>query len=158
MEAARVISESASEVGIKVTTDFPEFNALVDQRNSGEFDLVINNERQISNTPWTYYDYIFRLPVQDQQTTVNFGRYENEEAWELVGELDGIPVEDTEKIREVAGKIQKIQLEEMPVIPLWYNGLWAQYNNSVWTNWPSSESDNNYLPRPGAATSSSAAS
>ena len=146
MEAARVISESASEVGIKVTTDFPEFNALVDQRNSGEFDLVINNDRQISNTPWTYYDYIFRLPVQDQQTTVNFGRYENEEAWELVGELDGIPVEDTEKIREVAGKIQKIQLEEMPVIPLWYNGLWAQYNNSVWTNWPSSESDNNYLP------------
>ena len=46
----------------------------------------------------------------------------------------------------MAGKIQKIQLEEMPVIPLWYNGLWAQYNNSVWTNWPSSESDNNYLP------------
>ncbi|GAA3974481.1 ABC transporter substrate-binding protein [Thermobifida alba] len=146
MEAARVISESAAEVGIKVTADFPEFNALVDQRNSGEFDLVINNERQISNTPWTYYDYMFRLPIQEQQGTTNFGRYENEEIWELVGELDSIPVEDTEKIREVAGKIQRIHLEELPIIPLWYNGLWSQTNTSVWTNWPSSETDNNYLP------------
>jgi peptide/nickel transport system substrate-binding protein len=24
----------------------------------------------------------------------------------------------------------------MPVIPLWYNGIWSQVNNSVWTNWP----------------------
>ncbi|UOE21802.1 ABC transporter substrate-binding protein [Thermobifida halotolerans] len=146
MESARVISESAEAVGIKVTAEFPEFNDLVDQRNSGEFDLVINNERQISNTPWTYYDYIFRLPVQEQQTTVNFGRYENEDAWELVGELDGVPVEDVEAVREVAGELQQIHLEEMPVIPLWYNGLWSQTSNTVWTNWPSSETDNNYLP------------
>ncbi len=146
MEAARVISESAQAVGIKVNAEFPEFNALVDQRNSGEFDLVINNERQVSNTPWTYYDYMFRLPVQEQQGTVNFGRYENEEVWKLVGDLDRIPVEDTESIREVASKIQKIHLEELPIIPLWYNGLWSQTNTSVWTNWPSSESDNHYLP------------
>ncbi|TDQ52368.1 ABC transporter substrate-binding protein [Actinorugispora endophytica] len=146
MEAARVISESATAAGINVTAEFPEFNALVDQRNSGDFDLVINNERQISNTPWTYYDYMFRLPVQESQTTVNFGRYENEEVWELVGELDRTPVEDTEAILEITGRLQQIHLEEMPIIPLWYNGLWSQTSNTVWTNWPSSETDNHYLP------------
>ncbi|GLU46242.1 ABC transporter substrate-binding protein [Nocardiopsis ansamitocini] len=146
MEAARVISESAQAAGINVTADFPEFNALVDQRSSGDFDLLINNERQISNTPWTYYDYIFRLPVQESQSTVNFGRYENEDAWDLVDQLDQVPVDDPEAISEVTGKIQQIQLEEMPIIPLWYNGLWSQANESVWTNWPSSETDNHYLP------------
>jgi peptide/nickel transport system substrate-binding protein len=35
--------------------------------------------------------------------------------------------------------LQKIQLKDMPVIPLWYNGLWSQANTTVWTNWPSSE-------------------
>jgi peptide/nickel transport system substrate-binding protein len=29
----------------------------------------------------------------------------------------------------------------MPMIPLLYNGLWAQWNNSTWTNWPTEASD-----------------
>ena len=28
-------------------------------------------------------------------------------------------------------------LEQLPAIPLWYNGMWAQWNTSVWTNFPS---------------------
>jgi peptide/nickel transport system substrate-binding protein len=28
-------------------------------------------------------------------------------------------------------------LEQLPAIPLWYNGMWAQWNNTVWTNFPS---------------------
>jgi peptide/nickel transport system substrate-binding protein len=27
----------------------------------------------------------------------------------------------------------------MPVIPLWYNGLWSQVSNVVWSGWPSDE-------------------
>ena len=27
----------------------------------------------------------------------------------------------------------------MPVIPMWYNGMWSQVSNVVWTNWPSDE-------------------
>ena len=84
-----------------------------------------------------YYDYIFRLPINKLQNTVNFGRYENKKAWDLVQELDG-KIDDAEGMKQVASEIQKIQLDEMPVIPLWYNGLWAQTSNAVWTNWPSS--------------------
>ncbi|MFC7327425.1 ABC transporter substrate-binding protein [Marinactinospora rubrisoli] len=136
MEAARVISEGAQEAGINLVAEFPDQNALVDQRASGDFDLLINNERQVSNTPWTYYEYIFRLPVLDAQSTVNFGRYENEEAWELVNELDRTPVEDIDRMREITSRLQEIQLGELPIIPLWYNGLWSQTSGSTWTNWP----------------------
>jgi peptide/nickel transport system substrate-binding protein len=27
----------------------------------------------------------------------------------------------------------------MPAIPLWYNGLWAQWNTVRWSNWPSGD-------------------
>jgi peptide/nickel transport system substrate-binding protein len=37
----------------------------------------------------------------------------------------------------VTGQLQKIHLDELPIIPLWYNGLWAQSSVSVWKNWPS---------------------
>ncbi|MFD0775638.1 ABC transporter substrate-binding protein [Streptomonospora algeriensis] len=141
MEAARLIAEDAQEVGIDVSAEFPDQAALEDARNAGEFDLVINNERQISNTPWTYYDYIFQLPVQEQQTTVNFGRYENERAWQLTQDLARIPVDDTGAMQETISRIQEIQLEEMPIIPLWYNGLWSQYNTQTWTGFPTAAED-----------------
>ncbi|GII04600.1 ABC transporter substrate-binding protein [Planobispora takensis] len=138
MESIRVIAASAKESGINVTTDFPDFNALVDKRSKGDFDMLINNERQLSNTPWTYYDYMFQLPVQKTQNTVNFGRYENKKVWELVQQLDQVKSDDTEGMKKVISEIQKIHLEEMPIIPLWYNGLWSQVSGAAWKNWPSS--------------------
>jgi len=147
MESIRVIGESARAVGIKVNTQFPEYQALVDARNKGDFDLLINNEKQVSNSPWEYYDYMFRLPVQDTQSVANFGRYENKKAWDLVQQLDKTPVDDTAAMKKVTSQLQKIQLTDMPVIPLWYNGAWAQANTSVWTGWPSAkDGDSHYAP------------
>lgn len=139
MEASRIISKGAQNAGIDLTTETPDQAALQDSRETGDFDMIINNERQISNTPWTYYDYLFRLPVQERQTTVNFGRYENEEAWELTEELARVPVGDDERMREITSQLQEIQLTELPAIPLWYNGLWSQVSESTWTNWPSAD-------------------
>jgi len=34
----------------------------------------------------------------------------------------------------------------MPAIPLWYNGAWAQYNESQWTNWPKEGREDAYFP------------
>ncbi|WP_049564429.1 ABC transporter substrate-binding protein [Nonomuraea sp. SBT364] len=138
MEAARVISSSAKAAGIDVNPEFPDFNALVQKRGEGKFDLVVNNERQLSSSPWTYYDYIFQLPIRKQQNTVNFGRYENKKAWELVQQLDQVKTDDIEGMKKVISELQKIHLQEMPIIPLWYNGLWSQSSTSVWKNWPSS--------------------
>ncbi|MFC4586343.1 ABC transporter substrate-binding protein [Sphaerisporangium corydalis] len=138
MEAARSIAASGKEAGIDITPDFPDYNALVEKRGKGDFDLVINNERQLSNTPFTYYQYLFQLPVQKVQNTVNFGRYENKKAWDLVHDLDKVKTDDIEGMKAAVSKLEKIHLDELPVIPLWYNGLWAQSSTSTWKNWPSS--------------------
>jgi peptide/nickel transport system substrate-binding protein len=139
MEAIRVVTEGAKAAGINIKTDFPAQTAVEDMRESGNFDLILDNQRQIDNTPWTYYDYLFRLPVLPQQTTVNFARYQNQAAWDLVNQLDRTKVEDVEGMKKFASQLQRVQLAELPVIPLWYNGLWAQYSNAVWTNWPSAK-------------------
>ncbi|HSK91602.1 MAG TPA: ABC transporter substrate-binding protein [Euzebyales bacterium] len=145
MEAARVIANSAQAAGINVQADFPDFNALVDARNAGEFDLLINNERQMSNTPWTYLRYVFR-EVQEPMTTDNFARYDSPEGRELLDQLDQTPVDDTAGMQQIISQMQEIQLQDTPVIPLWYNGLWAQYNDTVWSNWPADGTENQALP------------
>jgi len=146
MEAIRVIADSAKQAGINIVTDFPDYNAMVDGRNSGNFDLLIVNEEQISNTPWIYYDWMYQEPIQDTMTSGNYGRYENAEAFDLVVDLDRTPVDDRDEMRRIISEMQRIHLTDMPVIPLWYNGLWSQYSDQVWSGWPEAGTDNEALP------------
>ncbi len=149
MESIRVVASSAQAVGINLTTDFPDYPAYLSARNDGTFDMMINNDAQISNTPWTYYNWMFMNPIEDIATLQNgnYGRYDNPEAFDLVDQLDTIPLDDLEGMMEIISQLQRIHLTDMPLIPLWYNGMWSQYSNAVWTNWPSSAEDaNHYLP------------
>ncbi len=146
-EAARdVIVASLKDAGINAEARIVDYNGLVDARNSGDFDLVLNNEVQLSNTPWTYYDYMFRMPLMEGAgKNRNYASYENPAAWALVQQLDKTPVDDVATMQSITSQLQKISLTDMPVIPLWYNGLWSQVSNVVWTGWPSDDG-NHVLP------------
>jgi peptide/nickel transport system substrate-binding protein len=138
MTAIQIIADSTKAAGIKLTPAYPDFNSLVDERNSGKFDLVINNEKQIGNTPYVYYDYLFRLPLAEQQTTVNFSRFTQAGAapWALTLKLNKVKSSNVKAAQKLHSRIQRYILEYLPAIPLWYNGMWAQYNTSVWDNFP----------------------
>jgi peptide/nickel transport system substrate-binding protein len=146
MAAQNSIAASAKLAGINIDPQHPDYPTVVSHRNRPDdgsvpqFDLVINNDVQVGNTPWTWYDYVFRLPLPSGAgENRNYAGYEDQAAWALVQQLDKTPVEDTQAMKDICSKLQKVQLEQMPVIPLWYNGIWSQVNNSVWTNWPSDQ-------------------
>ena len=151
MAAETSIATSAGLAGIKIDPQHPTYDTVVADRNGTadappKFDLIINNDIQIGNTPWTWYDYVFRQPLQvGAAKNRNFESYSSKDAWDLVQRLDKTPVEDTATMKTLTSQLQKIQLTDMPVIPLWYNGIWSQVNNSVWTNWPS-DGGNQVLP------------
>jgi peptide/nickel transport system substrate-binding protein len=145
MTAIQIISRSTKAAGIKITPATPDYDTLVEDRGLGKFDLVLANDRQISNTPWTYYDYIYRLPILDNQTTVNYERFSDPDAWSLTKQLDQTPATDVEGMKAVLSQLQSRFLDDMPAIPLWCNGLWAQWNTAHWTNWPSDQG-NQVLP------------
>jgi peptide/nickel transport system substrate-binding protein len=139
MTSIQVIAESAKAVGIKITPGYPEYATLVDDRGHARFDLLLNNDRQWSNTPWTYYQYLFQLPLLENQATVNFERYTNTTAWNLTQTLDKIPSSNTKAIKATMSKLQTIFMQDLPAIPLWYNGMWSMMSTKYWTNWPSSK-------------------
>ena len=149
MAAIQIISNSAQAVGINVVPDYPDFGGYLDARLNGTFDLAIDNQEQVSNSPWSYYDFIFYAELDDIATTQggNYGRYSNPEAFDLVDQLDKVPTDDLEGMRAITSQLQRIQLTDLPIIPLWYNGAWAQFSTSNWTNWPGSADDqNHYFP------------
>ena len=149
-EAARdMIVSSAKAAGIRITAKVKDFNTWQSDRNTGNFDLVIDNNYQISDNPWTYWNGIYHLPVISSgtgQTFANFERYSNSTAWSLVQKLDKTPPTNTAAIKTINTQLQTIEMQDMPMIPLWYNGVWAQFTSKYWTNWPASGTSRQYFP------------
>ena len=98
-ETARdMIISAAKAAGIRITAKVKDFNTWQSDRNTGNFDLVIDNDYQLSDNPWTYWNGIFHLPVITTgtgQTFANFERYSNADAWTLVQQLDKTPPTNT---------------------------------------------------------------
>ena len=88
----------------------------------------------------TYYDYLFHLPVADTQTFANYSRFtaSGPKPWALTLALNKVKPANVAKQKQIQSQIQKYILEELPAIPLWYNGMWSQYNTTYWTNFPKS--------------------
>ena len=109
--AIQIIADSAKDAGIKITPAYPDFNGLVDERNTGKFELVINNEKQIGNTPYTYYDYLFRLPILASQTVSNFQRFSSPQTWALSQQVNKVPSTSVAKAKRLHSQIQRVILD-----------------------------------------------
>ncbi len=146
MEAINVIATSAQAAGINIKAQTPDYGAWNTELQGGTFDMTLNNWAAMSNTPWTLYNLLFRHPIQEQMQSGNFGRYNNQQMFDLVDNLAKIPMSDEAGMKKACSQIQELMLTDMPMIPLWYNGLWAQWSNATWTNWPTEKSSSPTLP------------
>ena len=144
--AETMIVNSAKAAGIHIAIKVGDFNAYQAARNNGTFDLVIDNTYQMSDNPYTFFNGLFHKPILTAQTFANFSRYDNEGAWVLTKKLDKTPLGATAKRKAIMKSLQKVTLTDLPNIPLWYNGVWAQTQNKYWKNWPSSTSTRKYIP------------
>ena len=150
-EAARsIIVSGARAVGINVSiVRGSQSQVQTTDRNQGKFDLEVDNAYRLSDSPWTYFNGIFHLPIIKTgfgQTFGNYGRYDNPTAWADVQKLDKTPPTDVKGRKKLMSALEKIELTQVPIIPLWYNGIWSQTQSKYWKNWPSSTSKRNYIP------------
>jgi peptide/nickel transport system substrate-binding protein len=133
MAAIDVIATSAQAVGINLTTALPSQSDWTTAMQTGTFELTLNNNTGLSNTPWTLYNTLFYHPIIATMSVGNFERYNNPAVFAAVDALAKLSLSDTAGMQAATKAIQQIMLTDMPVIPLWYNGMWAQWSNSVWT-------------------------
>ena len=142
-EAARSIivsGERAAGIDVNVVTG-SQGQVQTTDRNQGKFALEVDNAYQLSDSPWTYFNGIFHLPIITTgagQTFGNYGRYDNPTAWAMVKKLDQTPPTDVKGRQKLINALEKIELTQIPIIPLWYNGVWSQTQSKYWKNWPSS--------------------
>ncbi|MFW6268498.1 MAG: ABC transporter substrate-binding protein [Bacillota bacterium] len=136
MEAIRVIADNAEEIGVNITPDFPDNSLFDNRRFNKDFDMMIGNfQTTLSSTPYNYWNGVANKNIHGEEiNNGNWGAYDNPELFELIEEFNMIRDEDEK--HKIASEIQKILLEDMPSVPIWHNGLWAQATTEYWENWP----------------------
>ncbi|BBJ28998.1 ABC transporter substrate-binding protein [Athalassotoga saccharophila] len=137
MAAERIVAEDLQKIGLNVTADFPDYSTYWNNFTSGNYTMAINNFGSgISMTPYTYFYWLFGYPIQQYMYNGNFERYNNPTVVDLLNKISSIPLDNTKELQPLYSQIEKAFLQDMPVIPLWYNGMWYLANQSVWTNFP----------------------
>ena len=145
MESIKILATNLKAIGINATPSYPDYSIYMDAIQDGTFDMAINNfGSSDSTTPWTYWNWVVNDEIYGESVTDgNYSRYENTALFDMINEFNMMK-DDDPAIMEKASEIQKIILEEMPSVPLWYNGLWAQSTSGTWNNWPTEDNPNGY--------------
>ncbi|MDF5751081.1 ABC transporter substrate-binding protein [Spongiactinospora sp. TRM90649] len=121
--AARQISKS---LGLNVQTKaYPKLAVLLGDLGSGKVDTAFR-------TAWTFYfpspeNYL--KPLFTQDAGENFSGYANDEFEKLL--RDGAAAHDTETATAKYAEAEKALLQDMPYVPLWYQGTMSGHSKRV---------------------------
>ena len=139
MEAIKVIANDAQDIGINLKPSFPDFSVYQNKQQNTTFDMLICNfQTTLSSSPFDYWNGVANSDIHgDVITNGNWGAYDNPELFKKIDKFNMTKEEETKQ--NLAAEIEKTLLVDMPSIPLWHNGLWAQQSTANWTNWPSED-------------------
>lgn len=138
------VQSQLGKLGITVKLTQPQPAAYTQAQNNGDFDLIVSS---FGGTGSLYQDFNnllnseFATPV-GTSTSANFERYKSDEADQLLAQLRATADEDEQK--EIVDQLQQIVYDEVPVVTMFYGGLWGLYSDKNFTGWPSE--DNPYAP------------
>ncbi len=133
------IASDLNAIGIHVSAIYPQYASRESDMIDGTYDMALDNNAQLDSSPWAYFERVYNLPIlPKQEAQLNWERYSDPTAWQLVEEAGSTVPTDTAKLDSLYGQIETRFLQTLPEIPLWYNGAWFQGNTTQWTNYPSS--------------------
>lgn len=139
MESIRIIASNAKDIGLNIVPTFPDSALYDNKRFNRGFDMLIANmQTTLSSTPFDYWDGVANADIKGEaNNNGNWGSYDNPELFDLIDQFN--ITRDEAKKHEIASDIERILLQDMPTVPIWHNGLWAQATTNHWTNWPSED-------------------
>ncbi len=144
-----IVAQSAKQVGIELRTKFPEAPVVINDKQTGKFDILMDTPAggQAPSQPWArtrFLMYSKGVAPFGEMAFWNWGRYKNQRADEII---EAIPSKtDLNELKALYTELTKIWLTDVPSVGLLYRP-WSFYtvNESVWTGFPA-EGDKTNIP------------
>ena len=136
LRGAQEVQRELQAIGINVQLNQPQPAAYQQLLSNGSFDLIMGS---FGGTGSVYMDFnnlmssSFYTAV-GKSTSANFERYKNPAADALLATLKTSTSESAQMT--AAHGLQQIMIKDMPVIPLFYGGLWGLFSTRQFSGWP----------------------
>lgn len=133
------------DIGVQVGITTPAVDSWYSNVYTGQFDMCIGNPTISGATPFDFYrgmmgSFTYR-PV-GQSGATNWHRYKNTQADQLLNQW--ALTAETGRQRQLCSQLQKLFVDNLPVIPLYYQPEWGAYNTMRVTGFP--DQNNAYAP------------
>ncbi|MCL2472221.1 MAG: ABC transporter substrate-binding protein [Treponema sp.] len=145
-----VVAQAGRQLGMDITTYFPEAPVWTDDRFNGTFDIIMDSPGGAGiASPWIRaYSALGSMdlpPAGTPNTVQNWGRWVNPEANDIINKLAAET--DPATLKQLWTRLNIIYLQEMPVAGLMYRPwLFHTVNTSVWTGFPKINDGTNVPP------------
>lgn len=132
-----LLEEQFAEIGIDIEPQGISFEAWVEDRNNGSFDITMASVA-IGQSPFDMFRSIMSSEyLGDDSVAANFSRYSNEAADEALSSYAN--TEDPAEQQAALDVLQELVVEELPVIPIFPAPNWYQYNTANWEGFPNED-------------------
>ncbi|WP_228517227.1 ABC transporter substrate-binding protein [Curtobacterium sp. VKM Ac-1376] len=138
LRAAQEVRRDLTAIGIKVTIQAPQPAGYQQNINNGTFDMAMGGmgNGDVYQAFNSLLSSEFYQPV-GKSTVNNYERYKNADTQKLLDEYRATT--DTAKQQEILDQLQQTVYDELPVIGMYYGGLWGLFNTGKFVGWPSAE-------------------
>lgn len=144
LRGVQVLQSQLGKLGIEVKLVQPQPAAYTLAQNNGDYDLIISSFGGSGSVFQDFNNLLnseFALPV-GQSTTANFERYKNADTDKLLAKFKSAMSVSQQK--KIAYQLENVIYDQVPVVSLFYGGLWGLYSDKKFTGWPSAS--NPYAP------------
>ena len=140
-----IIKDNLSTIGIKATVDKANQDAWFKNIDEGNFDAAMHWTNG-GATPFDIYQNIMDgkilKPVGKGGVSGNYGRFNSPEATKALDEYANAADDATRST--ALNTLQKIMVEQMPIIPTSASNVGGLYSTKNWVGWP--DEQNQYGP------------
>lgn len=138
LRAAQEVRKNLAAIGVDVTISAPQPAGYQQSINNGEFDMAMGGmgNGDVYQAFNSLLSSEFYQPV-GKSTVNNYERYKNADTQKLLDEYKATT--DTAKQQEILDQLQQTVYDELPVIGMYYGGLWGLFNTGKFVGWPSAK-------------------
>ncbi|OSQ38706.1 ABC transporter substrate-binding protein [Thalassospira sp. MCCC 1A01428] len=131
IDTVRIAVEGMQDAGINANIGTPEEAVWGQDLITGKFDAAINSIRAASLPYYPYQQAFNRNDVGKTRFTAQ--RWFNDDLSKLLN--DFTLTSDMDKQKEIMTRAQRIVAENLPLLPVYNNPTWYQYNTTRFTGW-----------------------
>jgi peptide/nickel transport system substrate-binding protein len=140
-----IIKDNLSKIGIVATVDKANQDAWMKAVDEGNFDAAMHWTNG-GATPYDIYQNIMDgsifKPIGTGSVSGNYGRFQSPEATAALQQYAN--ASDEASRTAAMNTLQKIMVEQMPMVPTSAANAGGEYSTKNWTGWP--EEQNPYAP------------